>query len=255
MTDSLLSGNDLPAFDENKDYFSELVGEGKKFRDEKALAKGKAFSDHHIALIERENAERLEEIRSLREELNTRASVEEIIDQMKRETTSNDNNQNVNVDNRQPSFDPDQIESLISNKISLHERNKIESENFTKVQAKLREQYGESYKTVLSTQLQELGLSDEDAVSLAKKSPQAFFRQFGLDKPKQTESFDAPPASRRRNDSFTPTSGPKRTWSYYQNMKRTNPSLYWDPKTQLQKDRDYIALGREFEDGDFHQNG
>src|SRR5688572_23205514 len=102
MTDSLLGGQDN-GFDDTKDYFTELVGDGKKFNDEKALAKGKAFADHHISLLEAEKAEMVEEHRKLREELNARAALEELIDQMKKEPTEPKLPQMDNVD-KKPSF-------------------------------------------------------------------------------------------------------------------------------------------------------
>src|SRR6476659_9643861 len=42
-----------------------------------------------------------------------------------------------------------------------------------------------------------------------------------------------------------------RTWSYYEAIKKDDPNRYWSPSTQRQMERDYEALGKEFEDGDF----
>jgi hypothetical protein len=38
-------------------------------------------------------------------------------------------------------------------------------------------------------------------------------------------------------------------------MRQTDPVKYRDPKTQDQMFKDYIALGDEFEDGDFNKFG
>jgi hypothetical protein len=38
----------------------------------------------------------------------------------------------------------------------------------------------------------------------------------------------------------------KRTWAYYQELKKTNPKLYLDPKISVQMDKDAIALGDAF---------
>jgi hypothetical protein len=38
----------------------------------------------------------------------------------------------------------------------------------------------------------------------------------------------------------------QRTWAYYQELKKTNPKLYLDPKIAAQMDKDAIALGDAF---------
>ena len=44
MTESLMTNDQLEQqIDQNRDYLSELVGPDKKFKNEKELAKGKAF--------------------------------------------------------------------------------------------------------------------------------------------------------------------------------------------------------------------
>jgi hypothetical protein len=50
-----------------------------------------------------------------------------------------------------------------------------------------------------------------------------------------------------RSDSFAPKSD-KRTYSYYENMRKTNPNLYLDPKISIQMDKDAQALGEAFFD-------
>ena len=38
----------------------------------------------------------------------------------------------------------------------------------------------------------------------------------------------------------------KRTWAYYQELKNSNPSEYWKPKTQTQMIEDAEELGERF---------
>jgi hypothetical protein len=95
-----------------------------------------------------------------------------------------------------------------------------------------------------------LELSIEDINSLARKSPTAFFNTLGLNQA-QADNLLSPPRS-SMSTGFTPNTKEKRTWSYYQNLKKTNPKLYFDPKIANQMHDDAIALGQEFQDGDFH---
>lgn len=251
MTETFIDNNE-PIIDPNKDYLAELVGENKKYKDPAELAKSKMYADHHIATLEREKQELLEDYKTLRQEFNSRAKIEELLDQMKNMNPPDAAHTPQQPEDR-PSFDPEQLKSFFKQSYAEETRAERERANFNQVQAKLREAYGNEYQRQLTQQLNEIGLSDEDAVALAKKSPSAFYRQFGLDKKPEAENFQAPPRSDRRGDSFVPQGAQKRTWSYYQNLKKTNPELYWDPKTQVQKDKDYQTLGKEFEDGDFNR--
>ncbi len=42
-----------------------------------------------------------------------------------------------------------------------------------------------------------------------------------------------------------------RTWAFYQELKKSNPTEYWRPKTQVQMHKDAEALGDAFANGDF----
>jgi hypothetical protein len=45
-----------------------------------------------------------------------------------------------------------------------------------------------------------------------------------------------------------------RTWSYYENLRKTNKTVYADPKTQAQMFRDRMELGESFNDGTFDKD-
>src|SRR5690242_20451370 len=46
-----------------------------------------------------------------------------------------------------------------------------------------------------------------------------------------------------------------RTHSYYERLKKDNPTLYWKAETQAQMFDDAIALGDKYQDGDYHKYG
>lgn len=248
MTDSLFNDNNDPIVDPNKNYFDELVGEGKKFKTPEDLARSKAEADAYIQTIIRQKDEMTNDIKKLREEYQARASLEELIDQLKGQSDRHDDN--PAVDDKEPSLDLTKIDSLVAQKIEDHQREQRERSNFNQVQAKLVEQFGNSYSTVLKQKRDELGLTEEDVNTLARRSPTAFFNTFGLNQRQQAETFEAPLQTQRRTDQFAPKTE-KRTWSWYQKLKTENPNLYRDPRTQVQMHKDYASLGKDFEDGDF----
>src|SRR5688500_15910791 len=63
-------------FDQDKDYFSELVGEDKKFKTPADLARAKAESDAFIERLKQENS-------GLRNELKTRTTMEDFMKTIK----------------------------------------------------------------------------------------------------------------------------------------------------------------------------
>lgn len=251
MTESLITDqNDHVQIEEGVDYYEQLVGEGKKFKDNEALARGKFEADQFIALQNK----RMDELRAdylrLREEHQASASLKELVDQLatpKRNDEDRDSPKADDSDNR-PAFDPNQLESLFEKKIREHEVRSVEQRNFNEVRNKLKEMWGDKSSSLLKKQIDDLGLTVDDVNSLARKSPKAFFKTLGLDQQNNNNGFEAPPRSNQRNDNFAPGTK-QRTWSYYQEIKKSDPKLYWDPKTQIQMQKDAIALGESFQDG------
>lgn len=217
-----------------------------KWKDKPAdeLLKAKVESDLYIKSLERQKDELRADYLKQRDELLTKAKFEEYLDRIDKSS----NNLQVaippanEVENK---YDPREIESLIQNKISESKIVEKETENFHQVQNRLKEKFGDNYANVLKEQQSTLGLSDADVNALAKKSPEAFFRLMGLNQ-QQQDSFQAPPRSGQRNDSFAPKGAPKRNWAYYQEMKKTNPMLYLDPKLSVQMHNDAVELGDAF---------
>ncbi len=253
MTD-LFKNQDENVLDQNKNYLEELVGDGKKFKSPEELAKGKATADHYIKTLET----KLDELRNdyLAEKANSTATakLQELIDQYEKKQLASNDTPLVNEVKNQPQFDPSMLDELVTKKIQETDRFKTEQSNYNTVQNKLKEQFGSNYGTVVKEQADTLGLTGDEVEAWARKSPEAFFRIMGLNQPKQ-ETFQAPPRSAQRNDNFAPQGAQKRTWSYYQNMKKTNPALYHDPKINVQMEKDALELGSAFEDGDFHKYG
>lgn len=247
---TLFQEENTPQFDQNKNYLEELVGEGKKFKSVDDLAKGKAESDAYIALMTKKMDELRADYLKARDENTATAKLQDLIDRLEKRNEDIDSN-TPNAEEDKSGLKLEDIESLFSNKLSEYERMKKETENFNSVQAKLKEVHGDNYARFLSQQMETLGLNKEDIDQMARQKPQVLIKSLGLDMPK-TSGFSAPPRSDIRNDHFQPTGGQKRTWSYYQELKQKNPTLYHDPKINLQMQKDAMELGDAFMDGDFH---
>ncbi len=252
MTDNLLDKDtDVVEIDPNKDYLVELVGDGKKFKSPEELAKGKYEADQYIEILKRRQDEMRADYLKISEENKTRASLEDLIKQMQQQPSNNE----PEVKDEKPTFDSKQIESLVSTKIQEHETSKRQTDSFNLVRNKLQERYGNNYKTVVANQIEELGITETELNEMARKQPKVLIRTLGLDKEPVQEQFQTPPRSGQRSDTFKPRGQEKRTWAYYQNLKKTNPEAWFDRKTAVQMQQDAIDLGEAFKDGDYNAYG
>lgn len=244
--------DDQIQIDQNKNYLDELVGEGKKFKTVEDLARGKAEADLYIEDFKRRQDELRQDYLRLKTEYDAGPSLKELIDQMKAAKESNsDNTQSANED-KSDTLDLTKVEEMIRNGIATTKQQEREENNYNTVQAKLIEVYGPNYAQTLKTQISQLGLTADFVNDLARKHPTVLFKTLGLDGQRQGETFQAPPQSTNRNDSFG-SNAPKRTWTYYEKIRKTDSKRYFDPKTQDQMFKDAATLGESFNDGDFQK--
>lgn len=252
MTENLLDDSeDLPAIDPEKNYLEELVGDGKKFKSSEELAKGKFASDLYIKDLEKGRDVLKTDYLELKAKYDSMASMSELVDQLKAHHQLASSTPNLKANEVKP-VDPKQIESLVSSKILEYENTKKESDNFNSVKNKLIQRYGRNYQEVVKQQIDELGINEVELNELAKKQPKVAIRTLGLDQEPLKENFQTPPQSIKRSDSFAPSAGTKRTWAYYEKMRKDQPTVYWTNKIQTQMHRDHAELGKTFEDGDWH---
>lgn len=230
--------------DQNVNYLEELVGEGKKFRDVNELAKGKYEADRYVNTLVQQKEQLLQDYTRLKEEYETTASLREVADRIANPPQFN-NRDNTPPANEPPVFDPNSLGPLVAQQVSaLREQEKMQA-NEQVVEAKLKERFGANYGNVLKQQMEQLGLSEDYVRDMARRNPTVFFKTFDLDQPQAQDPFKAPPRSSVRSDNFAPATN-KRDWSFYEKMRKDQPSLYWNSKTQVQMHKDAIALGDSF---------
>jgi PHD/YefM family antitoxin component YafN of YafNO toxin-antitoxin module len=243
MTDNLIDSKDSAELDPSKNYLTELVGDGKKFKTPEDLAYGKAQSDSYIRILTRQLDDLKSDYEKARSEAASRARLEELVEKL-----NNPVQPTPVTETSKPEINMTDIESLVSKKIQETETQRRQKENYDMVKAELTKKFGDN----LEYHLKEVGLDGESAAQLAKVNPQLVLKALGAEK-QQEGTFMAPP----RNTSVQSPNrnAPQRTWSYYQEMFKNNPSLKMDSKINVQMQQDYIKLGNTFEDGDFHRFG
>ena len=235
MADSLIDGNQPVTVTKE-----EIIAKWKD-KPVEDLLNAKAEADLYVESLKTRFDDLSKDYLALRERDNTGAQLKELLDRL--DNTKGNDSVTTPQDGVQPGITPEDIEKLVSAKLTAHQQAQRQNENFNQVQAKLRETYGPNYQAAYKQQLDTLGLTPEFADSLAKDHPSVFMKTFGLDaQPKQT------PASLPRTTqrpSFQPNVQ-KRDYQYYQNLKKDNPRLYLDPKIAVQMHNDMMELGSDF---------
>lgn len=246
---TLLDPNNL---NPEPDLTKEAIIAKWKDKPREELENAKAESDLYIQTLTRRQDEINKDYRRVLEESKAQARLQELIDRFENLPANRQDTTTPVIDlERTPTYNPDELKSLMVNTIREDAAQRKSNENFALVEKKLKEEFGNNYQSVLQKQMDSLELTPEDIDSLARKSPTAFFNTLGLNQVKTEDGFTAPPRT-SRNDSFAPQGQKKRTWSYYQEMKKTNPDMYMNSKIANQMHDDMVTLGDDFKDGDWN---
>ena len=225
-------------------YVEQLVGEGKKFKDAEALAKGKLEADKHIEEITRT-------LNELREEVKKQQYTKELLDTLQRkgtesgtaETGEPTQTRNSATENTTQTSEVD-IETLVEQAITKKEQARTVEQNVATANTAMVAQYGEKAGEVVQSKARELGISVDRLKEIAAESPTAFLQLVGAKTEKAPASQVAPPGSIRQDSLNTNTSD--RTFDYYQKMRKENKNLYYSPKVQRMLMEDRMRLGEKF---------
>lgn len=258
MTD-LFKPQDPLQIDEDKDYLKELTAPGGKFDRSKyqselemyqAIAKGKFLADQMVDIKNQREDELRAEYTKVVNENKAKADLQELIDQMQQNRLTNSEQTQAKEDTQPIKLED--MESLFDQKYEARRLRERQEDNLNQVQNKLKTTWGDNYSRTLKQKTEELDLSEEDVLAMARSNPKLLYRTFGLDQQQGRDNlFNSPPRSQQRADSFAPSGPRKRTWSYYDDMKKTNPNLYFDRKIAVQMMKDLEEQGEAFYDGNY----
>jgi hypothetical protein len=237
-------------FDPTKDYLPDLVGDGKKFKSPEDLAKGKYQSDLFIEELKRELKETREYALQLKNDNQSKANLEELIDRLQQQP-SGSNQPSVKDDVSSPTLDVDKLKEIARSTYREEMTVAQQNSNFESVMSKVQERWGSNYASALKQQIDELGITKEELNDMARKQPKVLVRTLGLDQPSRQENFQTPPRSSDTRSGFAPTTQ-RRTWTYYQDIRKKDPATYFSQKIQDQLHQDHMSLGNDFEDGDWN---
>ena len=236
MTDSIFDQKD------ERDYLAELTGpNGKydrtKYASEvemyKAIAKGKVLGDEFIDHKNKEFDELRQDYLKVREENVTKAKLEDYLGKL--ENVKTNEPAITQPKEVKPEIDEAKLRQFLREEFSTMESQKRESDNLASVEQTLRQRFGDNAPSILKEKMNALNLTNEDLKFLAKKSPDAVINALGLNQ--QQESFQSPPRSNVRSDSFKPNVE-IRDAVYWEKLRRENPKEYFSEKSSILRLKD-----------------
>jgi hypothetical protein len=244
MTDLFNDDDDNSGIDPNKDYFSELVGDGKKYKDN--VAAGRALVEKD-AFIERLKAE----AHGLRQDLNTRLKLEEVVDRISSASKSPTSEQPPREpDNGQPAsqLSPEDVQKLVTDTLTDSEKGAQARRNLAHVEEKLQEAFGPTFRRTVKAQAAKLGVGETFLQNLAAEQPAAFLKLMEVG-PSESSSFTPPPPPSVNSAAlgYKPSQGTKRK-SYYDGIKKQDPRRYWSPSVQNEMHNEALKQGETFFD-------
>lgn len=237
----------MSVFDSNNadtpaSYLEELVGEGKKFQDHEALAKGKWEADKFAEQLKTELAE-------LRAEAEVAKRVEEAL--LSRQQTHQNSNQDAlnGAEANQPAkpATQEEIQELVRKTLKAEEQGREVKNNVENVASKLIEIYGDETKAneVVKAKAKELNVPLTFLQGIAAQSPKAFFATTGLDAP--AASSAGPTHGDVNSRAFGAVNATKpNTYKWYQELRKANPAAYRNKDTQMQMHSDAQQMGDAF---------
>jgi len=240
---SAFDNNNTPA-DPNpitENFLDNLVGEGKKFLDPEALAKGKYEADVHVTNLERQLAE-------LRTDLDQGTKITELMELVREQhkpapVVDPNASPVVPGDTSSGQMTEDELKSLIEQHVSERDKQTSVTKNITDAEKALEDKYGESAVRVITSRAAELGMTVDQMKELAGTSPKVFSRLVGLD---DRASFSGTfLGETQRSEGATLKSADTRNFAFYQEMRKKNRAHYYSPKVQMQMMKDREAMGRE----------
>tara|TARA_R110000823_G_scaffold310282_2_gene435125 strand:+ start:327 stop:1076 length:750 start_codon:yes stop_codon:yes gene_type:complete len=215
-----------------------LVGEGKKFADTEALAKGKYEADQFVEQLQSEN-------KGLREELDKRATAEDTVDKLIQERTQAAAHEGVTTPSQQISQEG--IAELVKQTMQSQKSADVEQNNILQADKAMEDRFGEKKAEWLNSKAKELGVGITFLQSIAAASPTTFLKTVGLDNLSQGQGTVPSGSINTEALSSTPHSqgATPGTMAYYEGLRKADPRKFWQPKIQQALMKDRIDMGEE----------
>ena len=139
----------------------------QKYNDVESALKSLPHANEHISKLE-------QEMEQLREELQKRASAEEVLQRLESKTQEQSESPSTGT------VDLAQIEQLVDSRLTARQTAELQAANMKSVTSKVAEVYGDKAEEVFYSTAKEAGLSMEQVNTLAATAPAAVLKLMGV---------------------------------------------------------------------------
>ena len=214
--------NETPAGQEANDPLANLIGEGKKYANEQEALKALVFSQEHISKLETELA-------GLRSDLDKRLGAEEILASLKDQgTVANTPATPQAASEGKSGLTKEDVLNTV-NELEAQRRSEANRKAANKMVADL---YGEKGKEAVTARASQLGMSVSHLQAIAEESPEAFKTLLVGGKPASTPASHTITSQGLDTAVQSGSVAAHGTKAYYDQIRSSDPKLYWSPATQ-----------------------
>lgn len=221
-------------------------------KDLETVAKAKVNSDRFIHQLQ-------EELDGLRKELSTRLTLEEYLEKIERQNTTNPQGRNgegnppavydeegaVNTMTNPGTVDQTNVQEAINKALSEREQEQRRKDNLGYVKQKATEALGPEYPYLFKKKAEEMGLDQTYLTQMAQEQPKAFLSLMLGQEYKKADP-GTPPASSVSYEArsvITPNNKVKGLEDY-EELRKADPRKYWSPAVQNEIHRLELAKAR-----------
>lgn len=232
------------------ELFSSLVGEGKTYRDEEALAASRIEANKHITNIESENQTLRKLLAETTKVEDRSATMQEILSKLQSNGTSQPlptggASTSQGTVNQTAGLTLEDVRKLLLET----ERAKAAEVNLKTVNATLTSVFGDEAKVkeAIAVRATELGVSEDALKSLAASAPKAYLRMLGLDNQKPSGGSVAARGA-VNTSGMEPDQGVRNEAWYERKKQEMGGAVKFalDTRIQQQLHKDMEALGDKF---------
>lgn len=230
----------------NQSVLETLVGEGKKFKTQEDLAKGKVEADAFILTLQNTINELADELKQANLSAERKNHLENLMSSLTNTTkppveTKTGNQPQDGSNQSTTNLSHDDVVKIVE----AREREARKANNVATALNPVKKLYGEKTDEVLANKAKELGFTVDELLDLAGRSPQAFLGVVGVN---SKDNSTRPMANHSSvNPLGTPTGGETqvRNKAYYEKLRSEMGALEFvrDSKLQVQRHKDMQALG------------
>lgn len=230
--EDVTSGSETPLSTggaQDKPTFKSLVGEGKKFKDEELLAKGKLESDRFIEQLQ-------SELKGLRAALSEKESEEKRAREFANRLHSDLDEDKKEEVPQGKQISAEDLKTTVKEALSQVQLERELEANIKKANDFLIEHFGglKESQQFIQQKSEELGVPVSWMIDVAAKNPKALYNLLGVNvdetKQREVKSIVESDVNLVAKEKFQPVGNNVKT--YYDELRKKDPTKYWSPEVQ-----------------------